>query len=735
LSEVGLTVPVICKQVPVTVTVPQSTGPQALLVLNESVPLCGPDVVQVSRTVTVTLPPGGTVTGSAGLTTLKAGLLELMALIVNAPLPVLLTVKIRSAVAPTHTWPKSRSRGLTSQVINRQVPLTLTVPQSTGPQTLDVTKLIVPDWLPGVVQVNRTVTGTDKPAGTVTGSAGLTMLNAGLLETMALIVKSPLPVLFTVKLWLALWPTQTLPKLRLAGDTAQVINTQVPLTLTVPQETGPHTLLVLNEIVPDCAPDVAQVKRTVTPTLPPGGMVTGKAGLTTLNAALLELMALIVNGRLPVLLTVKLWSALWPTQTLPKLRLAGDTAQVICTQKPLTATVPQETGPQALLVLNEITPLWLPGVVQVNRTVTVTLPPAGTDTGNAGLTMLNAGLLELMPSMLNAALPVLLTVKVRLALWPTQTSSKSSAVGDTLQVMSKHVPLTATVPHGTGPQTLLVTKLTWPLCAPGVVQVNRTVTTTLPPAGTTVGSAGPVMLNAPLLELMAVIVKSALPVLLTVKLWSALWPTQTLPKSRLVGDTAHTGWMHVPLTLTTPRSNGQLVALLVVKDMTPDCGPEVAQVNVTVNVALSPGLMVTPPAGATLNAGLLELTAVMVNGRFPVLVTTKFWLALWPTHTWPKLMLRGFTSPAILTQKPLTGTGAQSGSVVQLPDGSVTKLMSPSCDPPVVQVNRMLAVSDEPGATVAGKGELVPATVNAGLLETMALTMNAPLPVLLMVMG
>jgi hypothetical protein len=84
--------------VPLTVTVPQLTGPQMLLVMRLIVPLCGPAVVQVIRTVTVTFPLAGTVTGSAGLTIENAGLLDVMALMVSDTLPVLLRVNVRSAL-------------------------------------------------------------------------------------------------------------------------------------------------------------------------------------------------------------------------------------------------------------------------------------------------------------------------------------------------------------------------------------------------------------------------------------------------------------------------------------------------------------------------------------------------------------------------------------------------------------------------------------------------------------
>jgi hypothetical protein len=180
----------------------------------------------------------------------------------------------------------------------------------TGPQALVAARLIVPLCAPGVVQVNRTATVTLLPGATVTGSAGLVTLNAALLEVIVLMVNGTLPVLLTVNVCVAFCPTQTLPKLSVTGLRLPVACTHVPLTLTVPQATGPHTLSVIIEMFPDCEPGEAHVNRTVTVTLPPAGTVAGNVGLATVNAGLLEVIAVIVNGMLPVLLTVNVRSAL-----------------------------------------------------------------------------------------------------------------------------------------------------------------------------------------------------------------------------------------------------------------------------------------------------------------------------------------------------------------------------------------------------------------------------------------
>jgi hypothetical protein len=225
-----------------------------------------------------------------------------------------------------------------------------------------------------------------------------------------------------------------------------------------------------------------------------------------------------VNDWLPVLLMVKVRSALEPTPTLPKLSVVGLTSHArFCTQVPETLTGLQLTEPQELLVLRLIVPLGDPAVVQLSRTVTITLPPAGTVAGNAGSMMVNAGLLELIALMVNDVLPVLLTVKLWSAVEPVKTVPKFSVVGLTAQAACRQTPETLTEAQLTEPQALLVVRLMVPLCAPGEPQLNRTVTITLPPGDSVAGNAGPTMLNAGLLELIALMVNDTLPVLLTVK--------------------------------------------------------------------------------------------------------------------------------------------------------------------------------------------------------------------------
>jgi hypothetical protein len=272
-------------------------------------PATAPATVQVNRTVTVTLPPTGMVNGKAGLTIVNAGLFELIALMLNGVVPVLVMVKVRSAVAPTQTSPKLMAVGFTVPVVCTQVPVAVTVPQDTGPQTLMAVIVIVPVCGPGAAQLNTTVIVALAPGTIVAGSGvTLTIVNAGLLDAIAVIVNGWLPTLFTVKVCVAVWPTHTVPKFSVVVLKAQATLAQNTLSDTVPRATGPHAPLAAKVIEPVCAPGAAQLARTVTVTLVPGASVVGSAGLTIVNGPV-GVIALIVNGPLPVLVMVKVRSA------------------------------------------------------------------------------------------------------------------------------------------------------------------------------------------------------------------------------------------------------------------------------------------------------------------------------------------------------------------------------------------------------------------------------------------
>jgi hypothetical protein len=122
-------------------------------------------------------------------------------------------------------------------------------------------------------------------------------------------------------------------------------------------------------------------------------------------------MAVMVKGALLGLLTMKVRSVFCPRHAMPKSSVRVETLQVTGgTQVPVRFTVLQLIGPQALLVMKLSVPLCIPAAAQLNRTVTVTGLPGLTNTGNDGLTTVNAPLLEFMVLIVNGILPELFTV-------------------------------------------------------------------------------------------------------------------------------------------------------------------------------------------------------------------------------------------------------------------------------------------------------------------------------------
>ena len=137
-------------------------------------------------------------------------------------------------------------------------------------------------------------------------------------------------------------------------------------------------------------------------------------------------------------------------------------------------------------------------------------------------------------------------------------------------------------------------------------------------------------------------VRGAVPVLLMFSVISAVWPTVTVPKFRLVVETAIFGTaaeMPVPVSVTAILGfKGSLLEIVSV----PGWGPDVVGLNVTVSVALAPAAIGATDVGETVN-GPLTLT-VMFNGAVPLLRTVTTRSAVCPTVRPPKSEEAGVTA-------------------------------------------------------------------------------------------
>lgn len=180
----------------------------------------------------------------------------------------------------------------------------------------------------------------------VSGKAAPDTVNSFPLTDGALIVSGAVPVEVTVKGKVAVDPTVTLPKFRLAGlaaNCAMVRVTPVPARRIAVD--GPAEELLLMVIVPVIAPMVRAADRTWRVAVWPGLRVSGNLAPGTLNPAPLTAMELMVNGAVPVEVSVIGSVAVEPTVTLPKLRLVALTERVAVP----AASAGAEIRPQAYI--------------------------------------------------------------------------------------------------------------------------------------------------------------------------------------------------------------------------------------------------------------------------------------------------------------------------------------------------------------------------------------------------
>src|SRR3989338_2060143 len=202
--------------------------------------------------------------------------------------------------------------------------------------------------------------------------------------------------------------------------------------------------------------------------------------------------------------------------------------------------------------------------------------------------------------------------------------------------------------------------------------------------------------------------RSAVPVLLMVKVWEALSPTRVLPKSWLAGLTSMAGAMPVPESRTEAPP-----ASLAIETVSP-AAPTASGAKVTSKVTKLPGAMgesagrlrakpAAPPR-------LLELT---VRSALPVLLmVTVCGPLVEPTSRFPKLKLAGLTSMAGATPVPESETVGEPASLV-------TVTVSPARPVPA-GVKVTSKVTKLPGAMgeSAGKLRAKPAAPPGLMLET-----------------
>lgn len=298
------------------------------LLLIVSVPAALLAAFGANMTLSVTACLGFSVIGKVTPDTVNPAPLITRELIVSGPVPLEVSVTGSVAVVPTFTLPKFRLPGLIASC-GLVCPTPMLITRIAILLCLIALLLIrsAPVAVPAALGVDVTLIVTVCLGFSVTGKVAPDTANSPLIAC-ELIVNGPVPVEVTVTGNVAVDPTLTLPKFRLVGltDSCGIVrDTPVPVRRITVDGVAEELLLMVS--VPVIAPVVKAADRTssVAPCL--GFKVRGNFTPDTLNPAPLIVTELIVNGDVPVDVTVNGNVAAAPTVTLPKLRLATLTAR------------------------------------------------------------------------------------------------------------------------------------------------------------------------------------------------------------------------------------------------------------------------------------------------------------------------------------------------------------------------------------------------------------------------
>jgi len=180
------------------------------------------------------------------------------------------------------------------------VPLRATV---VGEFVAVLTSDTLPLTLPAAAGANRAVNVVLCPAVSVCGNVSPVMLRPAPVTLEELIVTFELPVFVMVTVWLAVLPTNTLPKLMLVGEALSVSTcvTPVPLNETT---VGEFVAVLASDTLPLTAPAAAGANRAVNVVLCPAVSVSGSVSPVTLNPAPVTVDVLMVTLTFPVFVTV-----------------------------------------------------------------------------------------------------------------------------------------------------------------------------------------------------------------------------------------------------------------------------------------------------------------------------------------------------------------------------------------------------------------------------------------------
>ena len=535
LRLVGLTVNCdVAVPVPLRLTTVVGFDDAVLVIVSE--PVVAPAVVGANFTLSVVAWFGFRVIGKVAPDTVNPVPLIVANVIVSGMVPFEVNVTGRVALDPTATLPKLRLVGLTAiPAVPVPVPLKLTVAVGLVDELLLIVSVPVAE--PAAVGANFTVSVSVCLGLSVTGNVAPDTVNPVPLTAAEFTVTAPVPVEVSVTDCVALDPTVTLPKLRLAGLTVNVgVPVPVPLRLTV-------AVGLVDELLSIVSPPVtvpAAVGANFTPSVNVcfGFSVTGSVAPDTVNPAPLTATEFTITAPVPDEVSVTDCVALDPIATLPKLRLAALT--VSCgTVIPVPPRLTMIDFCLCALLLIVSVPAAEPAAVGANVTFSIAVWVGFNVSGNVAPDTVKPVPLIVAELIVNGAVPVEVIVNGSVALDPIPTSPKFRAVVLTvncgLDAACPELVSLTTVVAFVGESLLIVSV---PVFAPVVIGAACTWSVAFCCGFRVSGKVAPLTVKPSPLTATELIVNAAVPVEVSVTGSVALDPSVTLPKLRLVVLTA-----------------------------------------------------------------------------------------------------------------------------------------------------------------------------------------------------
>lgn len=295
--------------------------------------------------------------------------------IVTLDPPEFVRVSNNDELFPTVTLPKPRLVGL-AEIAPLEAPVAESGILNDGLDALDVT-VTLPVALLAEVGVNTTWKVVFCPAPSVTGVVTPLKVNPVPVTPICEIVTLLPPVFVTVSRSDELFPTVTVPKLRVVG-----LEARSPAVTPVPESgifSEGFDALDVTTTLPLPLPAVVGVNTTWKVVFCPAPNVTGVVTPLKVNPVPLAAICEIVTVVPPVFVTVSRSDELLPTVTLPKLRLEGFEVRTP-TETPLAESGMPSDGLDAFDVTVTL-PVAAPAAVGLNTTWKVVLCPAPTVMG------------------------------------------------------------------------------------------------------------------------------------------------------------------------------------------------------------------------------------------------------------------------------------------------------------------------------------------------------------------